>query len=160
MFAIRLLVSSPVLEELQLDGNAIGDGGAREVLEGLTKRKEGGLPVVRVGITSSVSPDLFAAINELTSAKPTKKKGKKKGKKVSVCVSSLRIICLPPQYYTLLSIFTALRVFYFVHAANYNVHTLAEKVTTANRSLNRTSSLFIYFIFHIIIVCVTHIYFN
>lgn len=76
-------MSSPVLEELGLDGNAIGDGGAREMLEGLQKRKEAGLPVVRVGITSGVSPDLFAAINELTSAKGKKKKGKKKGKKVS-----------------------------------------------------------------------------
>lgn len=79
----RLLISSPVLEELGLDGNAIGDGGAREVLDGLQKRKEAGLPAVTVSVTCSVSPDLFAAINELTSAREMKKKGKKKGKKVS-----------------------------------------------------------------------------
>ncbi len=78
----RLLMSSACLEELRLEGNSIGDGGAREVMEGLTLRKEGGLPTMRVGVTSCVSPDLFAAIVELTSSKAAKKKGKKKRKKV------------------------------------------------------------------------------
>ena len=37
----RWLLSSTLIEEINLDGNLIGDGGARELLEALQGRKEG-----------------------------------------------------------------------------------------------------------------------
>ncbi len=37
----RWIVSSPSIEELQLDGNLIGDGGARELVLAMQGRKEG-----------------------------------------------------------------------------------------------------------------------
>ena len=37
----RWLLSGPHIEEINLEGNLIGDGGAREVLEALQGRKEG-----------------------------------------------------------------------------------------------------------------------
>ena len=75
----RLLISSPVLEELNLEGNALGDGGAREVMEGLQQRKEKGLPAVKISMTSRVSKELFTSIVELSVSRGAKK-GKKKGK--------------------------------------------------------------------------------
>ena len=35
---------SPVIEEVNLDGNLIGDGGGREIREALQERKEGTHP--------------------------------------------------------------------------------------------------------------------
>jgi len=37
----RWVLSSPVLEEINLDGNFIGDGGGREVMQAMKERKEG-----------------------------------------------------------------------------------------------------------------------
>ena len=73
----RWILSSPILEELNLDHNLIGDGGARELLQGIMMRMEMGLPVVKVVVTARISPDTFQKIVELTK---TKKGGKKKKK--------------------------------------------------------------------------------
>ena len=80
----RFLICSPALEELNLEGNDLGDGGAREVMEGLQQRKEEGLPAVKISLSSQVSKELFTSIVELSVSKGAKKGKKKgKGKKVS-----------------------------------------------------------------------------
>ena len=80
----RFLIYSPALEELNLEGNDLGDGGAREVMEGLQQRKEEGLPAVKISLSSQVSKELFTSIVELSVSKGAKKGKKKgKGKKVS-----------------------------------------------------------------------------
>ena len=77
----RLILASPVLEDINLDQNSIGDGGARELLHGLQQRKEDGLPMLKLTVTAiQISPDTFQKITELSS-QPKKKK--KRGKKVS-----------------------------------------------------------------------------
>ncbi len=45
----RWITSSPSLEELNLDDNQIGDGGARELLNAMQRRKEGELLLATVG---------------------------------------------------------------------------------------------------------------
>ena len=42
----RWIVASPALEEVDLDGNAIGDGGGREVMLALQERKSGACHVI------------------------------------------------------------------------------------------------------------------
>ena len=37
----RWMLSSIVMEEVNLDGNLIGDGGGREILQAMRERKEG-----------------------------------------------------------------------------------------------------------------------
>ena len=39
--ACRWILSSIVMEEVKLDGNLIGDGGGREILQAMQERKEG-----------------------------------------------------------------------------------------------------------------------
>lgn len=70
------MISSPGIEDLNLDHNLIGDGGARELLQGLVLRKEAGLPVMKVTVTVYISQDTFQKIVEYSTAKK-KKKGKK-----------------------------------------------------------------------------------
>lgn len=70
------MISSPVIEEVNLDHNLIGDGGARELLQGLILRKEAGLPVMKLVVTVYISQDTFQKIFDLSSAKKKKKKGK------------------------------------------------------------------------------------
>ena len=77
----RLILASPVLEEINLDYNQIGDGGARELLHALQQRKEDGFPPLKLIVTAQISPDTFQKITELST--PPKKKKKKRGKKVS-----------------------------------------------------------------------------
>lgn len=86
LFCNRFLMSSPFLEEVNLAGNLIGDGGGREVMLGLQMRKEMGLPDVRMTVSSSISPEIFSSIMELSKSLGAKKKGKKKGKKVTTII--------------------------------------------------------------------------
>lgn len=71
------MISSPGIEELNLDHNLIGDGGARELLQGLIMRKEAGLPTMKVVVTVYISQETFQKIVELCSFSKKKKKGKK-----------------------------------------------------------------------------------
>ena len=75
----RWLISCPCIEDVNLDHNLIGDGGARELLQGLVLRKEAGLPVIRLTVTVYIAQETFQKIIEYST--PSKKK-KKKGKKV------------------------------------------------------------------------------
>lgn len=77
------MISSPVVEDLNLDHNLIGDGGARELLQGLVLRKEAGLPVMRVTVTVYLSQEIYQRIMEYSTPKKKKKKGGK-GKKVRI----------------------------------------------------------------------------
>lgn len=68
-----------------MEGNWIGDGGAREVVLALQQRKEVGLPPIRMSVSQRICPEIFTTITELNASSSTKKKGKgKKGKKVVV----------------------------------------------------------------------------
>lgn len=70
------------MEELNLDQNQIGDGAARELLQGLELRKVNGLPDMKLIVTAHLLPEIFEKISALTVG-GKKKKGKgKKGKKV------------------------------------------------------------------------------
>ena len=40
-YIYRWILSSPVIETINLDGNLIGDGGGREVAQAMRERKEG-----------------------------------------------------------------------------------------------------------------------
>lgn len=62
-----------------MDHNLIGDGGARELLQGLILRKEAGLPIMKLFVTTYISQETFQKITEYSSPP---KKGKGKGKKV------------------------------------------------------------------------------
>ena len=81
LFACRWMISSPGIQDLNLDHNLIGDGGARELLQGLVLRKEAGLPVMKLTVTVYISQDTFEKIVEYST--PKKKRRKGKGKKVS-----------------------------------------------------------------------------
>lgn len=74
------MISSPDVEELNLDHNLIGDGGARELLQGLILRKEAGLPIMKLSVTVYISEDTYQKITEYST--PPKRKGK--GKKVRI----------------------------------------------------------------------------
>ena len=77
-------MSSPVLEEVNLEGNWIGEGGAREVMLALQQRKEAGLTAIKMSVSPRICPEIFSQIMELSVSSGKKKKGKgKKGKKVS-----------------------------------------------------------------------------
>ncbi len=62
-----------------MDHNLIGDGGARELLQGLVLRKEAGLSVIKLTVTVYIAQETFQKIIEYST--PSKKK-KRKGKKV------------------------------------------------------------------------------
>ncbi|CAH3158736.1 unnamed protein product [Pocillopora meandrina] len=72
----KLITHSESLQELDLDDNAIGDLGGREILEALMDRKEGGLNAMKINVSHRINSSTFAAINKLGSG--LKKKGKKK----------------------------------------------------------------------------------
>ncbi|XP_022796165.1 uncharacterized protein LOC111334634 [Stylophora pistillata] len=75
----KLITHSESLQELDLDDNAIGDLGGREILEALMDRKEGGLSPMKINVSHRLNSSIFAEINKLGSG--LKKKGKKsKGK--------------------------------------------------------------------------------
>ena len=75
----RWITSSPVLEEINLDHNLIGDGGARELLQGLQQRKEVGRLPMKLTITVlNILPDTFQKIIELSTPKKAKRKARKK----------------------------------------------------------------------------------
>ena len=80
----RYIISSPLLKEVNLEGNWIGDGGAREAMLALQQRKEVGLPPIRMSVSRRVCPEIFTAITELSASSDTKKGKGKKGKKVVV----------------------------------------------------------------------------
>ena len=73
-------MSSPVLEEVNLEGNWIGEGGAREVMLTLQQRKEAGLPAIKMRVSPRICPEIFTEIMELNASSGAKKK-KGKGKK-------------------------------------------------------------------------------
>ncbi|KAG5450814.1 RNA-DNA hybrid ribonuclease [Clonorchis sinensis] len=67
------------LQEIDLFGNAIGDLGARQILEGILTRKEAKLPQIGIRMGHRINQDTFDIIHKL--APGPKKKGKgKKGK--------------------------------------------------------------------------------
>ena len=97
IYLCRWLLSSEVIQEVDLGGNWIGDAGGRELLAALNERKEGivtmslqiavlsvcllaRLPAVRLTVTHRMSSDIFASIVELGRA-GKKKGGKKRGKR-------------------------------------------------------------------------------
>lgn len=77
------MTSSPGIEDLNLDHNLIGDGGARELLQGLMLRKEAGFPIMKLWVTVYISQETFQNIVEHSSTAKKKKGGKAK-KKVSI----------------------------------------------------------------------------
>ena len=64
-----------------MEGNWIGEGGAREVMLGLQQRKAAGLPPLKTSLSARICPEIFAQITELNPKSGGKKK-KGKGKKV------------------------------------------------------------------------------
>ena len=76
-------MSSPLLEEVNLEGNWIGEGGAREMMLALLERKEVGLTAIKLGVSPRICPEIFSEIVKLTASSATKKrKGKKKVRKL------------------------------------------------------------------------------
>ena len=85
----RYVVSSPLLEEVNVEGNWIGEGGAREVMLALHERKEAGLPTMKLRVSPRICPDIFSEVIQLTASSGTKKKkrsakGKKKVRRVNL----------------------------------------------------------------------------
>lgn len=68
-----------------MEGNWIGEGGAREVMVAVQQRKEAGLPALKMSVSPRICPEIFSQIMELNpSSGKKKKKGKgKKAKKVN-----------------------------------------------------------------------------
>ena len=64
-----------------MEGNWIGEGGAREVMLALHERKEAGLPSMKLRVSPRICPDIFSGIIQLTASSGTKKKRSGKGKK-------------------------------------------------------------------------------
>ncbi|CAL1546905.1 unnamed protein product [Lymnaea stagnalis] len=58
----KLLMNSKCLVELDVEDNCIGELGGREVLEGLTRRKEAKLGGCKARTTHKMTPDTFKAI--------------------------------------------------------------------------------------------------
>ncbi|KAK0048886.1 hypothetical protein Bpfe_021652 [Biomphalaria pfeifferi] len=75
----KLLMNSKCFVELDLEDNSISELGGREILEGLTARKEAKLGACKVRTIHKMTADTFNAIVKLGSS--LKKKGKRKGKK-------------------------------------------------------------------------------
>ncbi|XP_072034390.1 uncharacterized protein [Amphiura filiformis] len=78
-----LIEHSMCLQEIDLDDNAIGDLGGREIMDGLKARGEADLPGIKMAVTHQMNSDTFASIVKLGAGlkKKKKKKGKKKKKK-------------------------------------------------------------------------------
>ena len=74
-------MSSPLLEEVNLEGNWIGEGGAREMMLALHERKEVGLTAIKLGVSPRICPEIFSEIMQLTASSATKKRKSGKGKK-------------------------------------------------------------------------------
>lgn len=74
-----------------MDQNLVGEGGARELAQGMEMRKELGLPVAKVVVTVHISNESFQKIVELGSTK--KKKRKKTGKKVTIILKVFYNCC-------------------------------------------------------------------
>ena len=81
MCPCRYIVSSPLLEEVNVEGNWIGEGGAREVMLALQERKEAGYPAIKLGVSPRICPEIFSEIMQLTASSATKKRRSAKGKK-------------------------------------------------------------------------------
>jgi hypothetical protein len=79
----KFLVVDPLLAELDLDTNLIGESASLEILDGLKQRKEAGHQPVRITVTHRITHETFKAIIDLSLSFGKKKKGKKGGKKVS-----------------------------------------------------------------------------
>ena len=81
-----------------MEGNWIGEGGAREVTLALHERKEAGLPAMKLRVSPRICPDIFSEIVQLTASSGTKKKRSGKGKKkVSIKVVIINIIGWSPN---------------------------------------------------------------
>ena len=79
----RLLLLDPLIQEINLDTNLIGETAALEILEGLKSRKETGFQATVVIVTHRITHDTFKEIMEISQLLSKKKrKGKKGGKKV------------------------------------------------------------------------------
>ena len=66
-----------------MEGNWIGEGGAREMMLALLERKEVGLTAIKLGVSPRICPEIFSEIVKLTASSATKKrKGKKKVRKL------------------------------------------------------------------------------
>ncbi|XP_059164171.1 uncharacterized protein LOC131947100 [Physella acuta] len=79
----KLLMNSKCFVELDLEDNSIGEMGGREILDGLTARKEAKLGGCKVRTTHKMTSATFNAIVKQGAGlkKKGKRKGKKKGKK-------------------------------------------------------------------------------
>ena len=77
----RFIVSSPLLEVVNVEGNWIGEGGAREMMLALQERKEAGLTAIKLGVSPRICPEIFSEIMQLTVSSATKKRKSGKGKK-------------------------------------------------------------------------------
>ncbi|KAH9490272.1 hypothetical protein Btru_035320 [Bulinus truncatus] len=75
----ELLTNSKCLVELDLEDNSVGELGGKEILMGLTSRKEAKLGGCKVRTTHLMTSNTFNAIVKLGSG--LKKKGKRKGKR-------------------------------------------------------------------------------
>ncbi len=65
-----------------MEGNWIGEGGAREVMLALHERKEAGLAAIKLRVSPRICPEIFSEIMQLTaSSSGTKKRRSAKGKK-------------------------------------------------------------------------------
>ena len=75
-----------------MEGNWIGDGGAREVMLALQQRKEVGFPPIRMSVSRRICSEIFTTIMELSASSGTKKGKGKKGKKVSYSLAVLHYL--------------------------------------------------------------------
>lgn len=80
-----------------MEGNWIGEGGAREVMLMLQQRKEAGLPAVKMRVSPRICPEIFTEIVELNAMSGTKKKKGKAKKKVHRLL--LKFSCLSPIHF-------------------------------------------------------------
>lgn len=83
-----------------MEGNWIGEGGAREVMLALQERKEAGFPTMKLRVSPRICPEIFSEIMQLTATSGAKKRKSGKGKKK---VRRLTIIQLFSQDIKLLS---------------------------------------------------------
>ena len=93
IYLYRYLLSSPLLEEVNLEGNWIGEGGAREIMLALQQRKETGLPPLKMSVSPRICPIIFTQIMELNPSSKKKKRGKgKKSKKVRESLTYIQTV--------------------------------------------------------------------
>ncbi|XP_077204909.1 uncharacterized protein LOC143843156 isoform X2 [Paroedura picta] len=93
-----LIKSSKHLVEIDINGNAIGEQCAVQILEALKDRKKEQMPCLKIKITPQISSEIFQEIfRNCTKLSPTKKKKKKFLKTIMLDSVGMCLFCRKPS---------------------------------------------------------------